>query len=270
MRLPNGLPADLPADFAEANARFSFTPAEPQQPARFDAPMPVGGVSDEMLERAWAPAKRRQQELHDRIRQMDPGVAREAPAELAAVAKLAGRAQRIIGITGRAGAGKSAAASMVPGACVIGLADPLYAMLAAMLGIPEPVLRQRECKESVVPWLGKSVRELLQTLGTEWGRGMIRSDVWLRLLERRLEHLEDQGISIVVVADVRFENEVEYLRGRGGEIWHVRRPGFEGPAEHSSEAGLTADEGDVVIENAGTLDGLRLSVLTAFGPSDCE
>jgi hypothetical protein len=145
------------------------------------------------------------------------------------------------------------------------MADPLYAMLAAMLGIPEPLLRQRECKESVVPWLGKSVREMLQTLGTEWGRGMVCSDVWLRLLARRLGQLAEQGISIVAVADVRFENEVEYLRSLGGEVWHVRRPGVDGPTGHSSEDGVAVAPGDVVIDNAGTLDGLRMAVMAAIG-----
>jgi len=261
MRLPNGLPNGLPEDFAADHARFSFVAAEPQEPARFDTPMRVGGTSDEMLERAWAPAKRRYQEIHERIRRLDPAAARHMPA----ATEGADRGRRIIGITGRAGAGKNAVASMIPGAFVIGMADPLYAMLAAMLGIPEPLLRRRECKESVVPWLGKSVREMLQTLGTEWGRGMVCSDVWLRLLDRRLGQLADQGISIIAVADVRFENEVEYLRSLGGEVWHVRRPGLDGPAGHSSEAGVEAAPGDVVIDNAGTMDGLRLAVLAAFG-----
>jgi hypothetical protein len=265
MRLPNGLPADLPEDFAAAHARHSFTPAEPQEPARFDTPVKVSGASDEMLERAWAPARRRYQEIHERIRRMDPGVAHEMPAAMEGEAELAGKARRIIGITGRAGAGKNAVASMIPGAFVIGMADPLYAMLAAMLGIPEPLLRQRECKESVVPWLGKSVREMLQTLGTEWGRGMVCSDVWLRLLARRLGQLAEQGISIVAVADVRFENEVEYLRSLGGEVWHVRRPGVDGPTGHSSEDGVAVAPGDVVIDNAGTLDGLRMAVMAAIG-----
>jgi hypothetical protein len=266
MRLPNGLPDDVPEDFAAANARFSCTPAEPQEPARFDTPIRVGGSSDELLERAWAPARQRYQEIHARIRQMDPGVAHEMPAAMGGEAELAGKARRIIGITGRAGAGKNAVASMIPGAFVIGMADPLYAMLAAMLGIPEPILRQRECKETVVPWLGKSVRELLQTLGTEWGRGMVCSDVWLRLLGRRLAMLAEQGICLIAVADVRFENEVEYLRGIGGEIWHVRRPGLDAPASHASEAGVGVAAGDVVIDNGGTLDGLRVSVMGAFQP----
>jgi hypothetical protein len=70
---------------------------------------------------------------------------------------------------------------------------------------------------------------------------------------------------VIAVCDVRFDNEIEYLRGRGGEIWHVRRPGCSGAGEHSSEGGVAVADGDTVIENAGSMDELRAAVDSAFG-----
>jgi hypothetical protein len=264
MRLPNGLPADLPEEFAEANARFTFRPAEPQEPARFETPIRVSGTPPETLERVWESARQRHQEMMARIRDDSPAQVRELPPEMEAAVEMASTAQRIIGISGLAGSGKSSVASMIPGAFVLQMADPLYAMLSAMLGIPEPLLRQREFKESQLPWLGKTPRELLQTLGTEWGRQNVCPDVWIKLLRRRIESLAEQGIAVIAVCDVRFDNEAEFLRGLGGEVWHVRRPGCQGAGDHSSESGVAVGPADPVIDNAGTLEDLRASVDAAF------
>lgn len=265
MRLPNGLPDDVPEEFAEANARFTFLPAEPQEPARFDKPILLGGTNLENLDAVWESARERHQDLMSRVRGESPAVAKELPLEMEAAAELAATAQRIIGISGLAGSGKNAVASMIPGAFVVQLADPIYAMISAMTGIPEPLLRRREVKESALPWLGRSPRQLLQTLGTEWGREAVCEDVWIRLLDRRIKELADQGIGVIAVCDVRFDNEVEYLRGLGGEIWHVRRPGCSGAGDHSSEGGVAVAAGDAVIDNAGSMDDLRAAVGAAFG-----
>ncbi|MBU6222283.1 MAG: hypothetical protein KGR24_05965 [Planctomycetes bacterium] len=265
MRLPNGLPADVPAEFIKENDRYAFEPATPMQPAAFDKPFQVGGMSPEMLEAAWAPVKAKVREMHSRIRgQEQPGTVREMPPAMAAAVTSAKSGRRIIGISGRAGAGKNAVAEMIPGAFVVQLADPLYAMISAMLGTPEPLLRRREFKEADVPWLGRSPRQLLQTLGTEWGRGQVADDIWIRLLDRRIKTLEEQGVTTIAVADVRFDNEADHLRRSGGEVWHVRRASVEATDGHASEAGVQAMPHDVAIDNDGTLDDLRQAVLAAF------
>lgn len=265
MRLPNGLPADVPADFVQQNERYAFEPARPMQPAAFDKPFQVGGMSPEMLEAAWAPVKAKVREMHARIReQNDGGTVREVPPQMLTAVKSTESGRRIIGIAGLAGAGKNTVAAMIPGAFVVQLADPLYAMISAMLGTPEPLLRRREFKEADVPWLGRSPRQLLQTLGTEWGRRQVADDIWIRLLDRRIKVLEQQGVTTIAVADVRFDNEADYLRRIGGEVWHVRRASVEANDGHASEAGVTPMPHDVCIDNDGTLDDLRRAVLAAF------
>jgi hypothetical protein len=174
---------------------------------------------------------------------------------------------RLIGITGRAGSGKNAVAAMIPRATVVQLADPLYEMLAVMLGTDVDDLRIRSIKEREIPWLGKSPRQLLQTLGTEWGRERVADDVWIRILARRIKPLRHQ--CVVAVADIRFDNEAEFIRQQDGEVWHVRRPGLEA-GTHISEAGVTVAESDVVIENDGTLGDLKEKVAAAYlGEASC-
>jgi hypothetical protein len=172
---------------------------------------------------------------------------------------------RLIGITGRAGSGKNTVAGLVPGAEVIGLADPIYQGLATMLGLDELELRDRGRKEAPIEWLGRSPRTLLQTLGTEWGRDTVRSDIWLLMAERRIRELDRAGAAAVVVADVRFANEAEMIRRMGGQIWEVRRPGQAiGEAGHSSERGIGAELVDVVIDNDGSLEELEARVAEIF------
>jgi hypothetical protein len=197
-------------------------------------------------EAKWADIRERHQEMHLRIRE-------------------AGRSFRVIGISGRAGSGKTTVAGMIPGAVVIQLADPLYAALAVMLGVPESLLRSQAYKERELPGLGKSPRQMLQTLGTEWGRELVGRQIWIRLLEQRIATLREQGVGTVAVADVRFENEAAAIREMpGGEMWRVHRAGPATAADHSSEHGVVLLSHETEIQNYGNLDALRTRVLEAL------
>ena len=253
------LPDDVPQAYRDSIAGVELTPA---QPAEACEPTPVfigGTMPQEQLAAAWSAIRDKATAARQKAREP---AAKADTAELVWSADSAGPS--LIGITGRAGAGKNAVASMIPGAFVVGLADPLYAMLSVGLDIPEAVLRQRKFKESTIPWLGKSVRQLLQTLGTEWGRDSVCDDIWIQLLDRRIKRLGESGIKAIAVADVRFENEAAWIRERGGEVWHVLRPDIDGCSPHSSEAGIRLDDRDYVIDNAGTMDQLRQAVLEAL------
>jgi len=252
------LPDDVPQAYRDSIAGVELTPARPAEACE-PTPVFIGGtMPQEQLAAAWSAIRDKATTARQKAREP---VAKDT-AELVWSADSAGPS--LIGITGRAGAGKNAVASMIPGAFVVGLADPLYAMLSVGLDIPEAVLRQRKFKESTIPWLGKSVRQLLQTLGTEWGRDSVCDDIWIQLLDRRIKRLGESGIKAIAVADVRFENEAAWIRERGGEVWHVLRPDIDGCSPHSSESGIRLDDRDYVIDNAGTMDQLRQAVLEAL------
>jgi hypothetical protein len=150
------------------------------------------------------------------------------------------------------------------GHVIIPFAGTIKDMVVPMLGALgysyprawEMLLRD---KDAIVPEIGVSVRHMLQTLGTEYGRQCLHPNVWLICWRKQAERHAK-----VVVDDVRFANEAALIREMGGEMWMVRRPGVERNTGHASEGGLDGFDFDRVIENDGTLDELRTKVLAAL------
>ena len=171
----------------------------------------------------------------------------------------------VIGIHGAAGAGKGVVASLLRPDAEIAFADPIYSMIAAMTGIPVARLKDRSFKEATIPGLGVSPRRLLQTLGTEWGRDVVREDLWRHLAESRIEAAIQGGARHVAVPDVRFDDEADLIHAVGGVVWRVTRPGAATCAPHSSESGISPEKIDLTIDNSGTLEDLREAVLAALG-----
>lgn len=119
-------------------------------------------------------------------------------------------------------------------------------------------------------------RLALQLLGTEAGRNVFHTDIWLiSLLHRNID-------TNVVVTDVRFKNEVKGIRDNGGYVIRVRRgknPAWYDTAVeankgnsdainemnklgiHLSEWDWIGTVMDAVIYNDGTLDDLRANIL---------
>ena len=170
---------------------------------------------------------------------------------------------QVIGFAGYAGSGKNAAAEAL-GGVVVGFADPLYAGLAAMLGVTEEQLRARATKELPMAGIGKSPRDLLRTLGTEWGRELVREDIWIVRARQRIEDASQAGSAIVAVCDVRFPNEVAMVRELGGQVWWVDRPGVT-CGEHVSDRAVGPEDCDLVVDNSGTVEQLRWRVQAAAG-----
>jgi len=172
----------------------------------------------------------------------------------------------IIGLCGAAGAGKGSVASVLVARyffCEIAFADPLYAMVSALTGLSVDDLHDRGIKEKPIEWLGKSPRQLLQSLGTEWGRGMVKDDLWVGIAMQTA-----LASARAVITDVRFPNEAEAVRAAGGVVWKVVRDAHtclaEDTARHASEAGIPPELVDLTIRNSGTLDDLEWGVDAAM------
>lgn len=168
----------------------------------------------------------------------------------------------LIGLCGAAGAGKNSVAEFLTEFTQIAFADPLYECVSTITGLPVDRLKDRDVKETVIPRLGKSPRQLLQTLGTEWGRGTVHPEIWIRIaMERAGQHPN------VVVTDVRFDNEAQAIVDAGGEVWRIARPGWrclaDAAATHLSEAGVSDHLIARTIDNSGSLDDLRLQLNAA-------
>lgn len=109
------------------------------------------------------------------------------------------------------------------------------------------------------------VRRYLQRLGTEGVRSVLGENVWVDAL---LRDTETWGPT--VITDVRFPNEADAIRARGGLVLLIERPGLEPIAEpeHASENALAGYVFDGVIRNDGTVWGLYTSVREAMRAHD--
>ena len=168
--------------------------------------------------------------------------------------------QKIIGLYSPAPqSGKSTVAAYLneQGYVVVPFAQTLKDMLVPMLealGYDEEGARYltTRAKQVVVRDAGVSVRHMLQTLGTEYGRQCIHPDIWVRCWKGRA-----QRHSMVVADDVRFPNEAAMIKLLGGELWHIERPGVPREHGHASEGSLDNYDGfDHFITNDGTIDEL--------------
>ena len=167
---------------------------------------------------------------------------------------------KLIGIAGKAGSGKDAIADRLwehHSFLKISFADPLKLAAAAMFGLDLSHFFDREEKEAKIKYWGLSPRQMAQLLGTEATKPVFGDDFWVR--RWYLSFLLMKDTDHVVVPDVRFELEAEFIRRLGGTILHVRRPtaGLQGmDGLHVSERGIRHDSNDLVIDNDGTLDDL--------------
>lgn len=122
----------------------------------------------------------------------------------------------------------------------------------------------------------KEVRRLYQAMGTDAGRNVLGEDVWVQALESVIgEKLYDQR-SRVVISDVRFPNEADWIHSLGGELWRVKRyvelsgseklvPYDNGiGTEHPSEAMIERLNPDVVLR-AWDPESLEREVVASVG-----
>ncbi|AOR76540.1 hypothetical protein BES08_07120 [Novosphingobium resinovorum] len=146
------------------------------------------------------------------------------------------------------------------------LPEYAVAMLQAMGPVPGAVtLTQGEIIDSLVEWgratvvPGVTSRRLQQTLGTEWGREKIHTNLWVMIAIDEADLSRADGIH-VVIDDMRFPNEFEAVEAADGESRRIVRPGFAvtGGA-HASEGQL-----DLIqmpeIWNTGTVEDLQRAI----------
>lgn len=179
----------------------------------------------------------------------------------------------LICFAGFAGSGKDTAALVLKKSHVsMAFADPIKEMLIKGLDLqPAEVYGGTGIDRSApISWLGKSPRQLMQTLGTQWGRQMVNQDLWVKVMVRRVAWAHNQN-QMVMITDGRMENELDMVRQLGGLVIHIRRGRKEGwwrairrkLFAHASERGVRALPGDEVVENAGTVEDLHVAVLAA-------
>lgn len=186
----------------------------------------------------------------------------------------------IIGLAGRAGAGKdTAAAGLVRegGFVRIGLADAVKEAVTVLT----PLVSDRISVKTMLyaeGWSGDmrddsflpawdvvkqhhEARRLLQMMGTEVARDMFGDDVWVnRMLAKAARHAR------VVVPDVRFNNEAKAILDAGGTVITIVRPGLVRINDHASEQPLHPELAPFQILNDQTPEILQQMVVERVMP----
>jgi len=168
----------------------------------------------------------------------------------------------LIGIAGPARSGKDTLANFLVtaiGGYKYSRAEPIRSMLLPF-GINMDNPFWEATKEEEIPILGVSPRYMMQTLGTEWGRNLINPDLWLILAHQRLLK-NGPGM---IIPDIRFNNEADWVRKRKGQIIHLTRPNQNYIKAHVSENGIDVMPEDIHVVNDGSIEDLRIKVLNGF------
>lgn len=168
----------------------------------------------------------------------------------------------LIGLSGKAGAGKTTLANHLTseyGYHQFAFADALKDVVGRAFGFSDEQLYGDQ-KEIPDPRFGKSPRWCLQYLGTEVFRS-IWPEIWIwNLRQSIMDFLSTNGQRLIVVTDVRFRDEAEALRRLGAALIRIERPGAlatEGVPDHVSETDLdTWPLWDQVIFNEGSIEEL--------------
>jgi hypothetical protein len=191
----------------------------------------------------------------------------------------------LIGISGRIGSGKDTVGQRI---CqqlgveweIKKFAGKLKQIASILTGIPIQQFEDQEFKKTELPeqwsYLLKTgdafnvegfevfkqrmtVRTLLQRLGTEALRDNLHVNVWTNALfsDHRPAKMSEYKPSKWVITDVRFANEAEAIKQRGGIIIRIDRPELQTKARlHPSETALDRFEFDHTIVNDSDLNAL--------------
>lgn len=196
----------------------------------------------------------------------------------------------IIGITGKAGSGKDTVALMINKLLgnkyhVRRYSGKLKEVASILLGVPVEKFEDQEYKKSTLggEWNNITVREFLQTLGTDCVRYGLHDDAWVIALwndykEERIDYKAEltdngfmfQGVKVPyqtvtkneyafpnwLIPDVRFNNEADAITDRRGLIIKVQRPGIK-TMDHASENELETIIPHYTIINDGSFFDLE-------------
>lgn len=142
--------------------------------------------------------------------------------------------KKIIGLVGLIGSGKNSAAEYLIAAYNFkqeSFASSLKDTLSCIFGWDRSKLEgiselDRTWRNQIDIWWAQRLnipdltpRKMLQQIGTDLFRNHFHNDIWVAILENKLQKYSEN----IVITDCRFPNEIEVIRKLGGIIVRVKR-----------------------------------------------
>jgi hypothetical protein len=163
----------------------------------------------------------------------------------------------IIGLVGFAGSGKGTVGDILVDDhdfTKLSFADAVKDATSAIFGWPRHLLegdtdqsrKFRETKDDF--WSARLERDFtprlaMQLMGTEAGRNVFHTNLWVDVVERKIKHKQEWEFeNNFVIPDVRFPNEIEAIRKWGGFVVRIVRgkePDWYDAAERANKEGNT-------------------------------
>jgi hypothetical protein len=155
----------------------------------------------------------------------------------------------IIGLVGFIGSGKGTAGDILQalGFTKESFAGSVKDIASVMFGWPRHLL-EGDTEESRLfretpdkEWTKRfdnvpfTPREALQKIGTEVGRNIFHRDFWVQVLESKIDKSKNY-----VITDVRFPNEIEWIKKQGGLIIEIQRD--KNPPWYDSLSGIKVND----------------------------
>jgi len=127
-------------------------------------------------------------------------------------------------------------------------ADPVKKVVEIIYGFDYDILKgdtpeKRKARvDTHDPVWDKNMIQAMQFIGTELFRDHMDQDVWIKIMKRNIENLVKNN-KRVVISDLRYPNEIEFVRSIGGSVWVITpmydistaKSGISIPDTHSSE-----------------------------------
>ena len=174
---------------------------------------------------------------------------------------------KIIGISGRLGSGKTTVSDYIKGIDAsykeVAFAFKLKQIVALLTAQPIETCLTQEGKNIYIDKFNMTIGEMLQKIGTDSLRNNFNENVWVNSLLLEIENNPGNYI----ISDCRFKNEADAIKKMGGKIIRINRPinpiaeNSKRDLNHPSETSMDDYEKfDFVIENTGTMEDIREQV----------
>lgn len=149
---------------------------------------------------------------------------------------------KLVGIAGRAGSGKSTAATYAAERFPFlrySFAEPLKAAVKQLFMLTDEDVTNPALKEVRHDFWGLSPRRIMQLFGTEAMREVFGENFWVDQAELRLAMKARSAVmskACIIIDDVRYPNERDWVLKNGGYMIYLVRHNAPAVESHSSES----------------------------------